>query len=360
MTGMIEAAARAALFSLDPETAHGLSIAALKTGLVPGLGLRADPRLRVQVAGLDFPNPLGMAAGFDKNAEVASELSRLGFGFVEVGTLTPKPQTGNPKPRIFRLVRDEAVINRLGFNNSGHAEALRRLTTRTKAGLLGVNIGANKDSPDRINDYVDGIRVFAHVADYFTVNVSSPNTPGLRSLQSRESLADLLARVLAVRDAQDRRVPVFLKIAPDLAEPDLDGIAAECLAQQIDGLVVTNTTLSRHGLTDLNSASEAGGLSGKPLFERSTIVLAKMRQRLGPGVPLIGVGGIGDAETAAEKIRAGADLVQLYTGFIYGGPRLPSRILRGLSKICDREGLATVLALRDTRTADYAGRPLPA
>lgn len=359
MSGVFEGIARRALFTLDPETAHGLSIAALKSGLVPACRADGDPRLSVSIAGLSFPNPLGMAAGYDKNAEVPSELSRLGFGFVEVGTLTPRPQSGNPKPRIFRLVKDHAVINRLGFNNQGHAAARGRISQRRREGILGVNIGANKDTEDRAADYVAGISCFADVTDYFTVNISSPNTPGLRNLQSRQALSDLLSRVLAERDANTRRIPVFLKIAPDLSESDLDDIAAECLAQNLDGVIVSNTTLSRMGLSPDPKTSEAGGVSGRPVFGRSTIVLAKMRQRLGPEMPLIGVGGIDSAETAAEKMRAGADLIQLYTGFIYGGPLLPGRILRGLSRICDREQLARLSDLRDSRTADYAAMTIP-
>ena len=359
MSRFLDGMARRALFTLDPETAHGLSITALKSGLLPGCSANRDPRLAVNVAGLSFPNPLGMAAGYDKNAEVAAELARLGFGFVEVGTLTPKPQAGNPKPRIFRLVTDHAVINRLGFNNQGHAEAHARISGRRRAGILGINIGANKDTADRIGDYVAGISCFADVADYFTVNVSSPNTPGLRNLQTREALSDLLGRVLAERDAKSKRIPVFLKIAPDLSEPDLDDIAAECLVQKLDGLIVSNTTLSRTGLNPDPKTAEAGGLSGRPVFERSTIVLAKMRQRLGADMPLIGVGGIDSAETAAEKMRAGADLVQLYTGFIYGGPLLPGRILRDLSRICDRENLTHISHLRDQKTAQYAALDIP-
>tara|TARA_R110002012_G_scaffold35788_3_gene101827 strand:- start:103871 stop:104953 length:1083 start_codon:yes stop_codon:yes gene_type:complete len=356
---LFEGVARNALFTLDPETAHGLSITALKSGLLPRCPRDRDPRLAVGVAGLDFPNPLGMAAGYDKNAEVPAELSRLGFGFVEVGTLTPKPQSGNPKPRIFRLVKDHAVINRLGFNNQGHAEAHARVSGRSREGILGINIGANKDTDDRVGDYVAGISRFADVADYFTVNISSPNTPGLRNLQTREALSDLLSRVLAERDAKTRRIPVFLKIAPDLTEPDLNDIAAECLAQQLDGVIVSNTTLSRKGLSPDPKAAEAGGLSGRPVFERSTIVLAKMRQKLGAEMPLIGVGGIDSAETAAEKMRAGADLVQLYTGFIYGGPLLPGRIVRDLSRLCDREKLTKISDLRDSRTSHYAGLAIP-
>ena len=356
---LIDGIARSALFTLDPETAHGLSISALKSGLVPGCRANRDPRLAVTVAGLTFPNPLGMAAGYDKNAEVPNELTRLGFGFAEIGTLTPKPQQGNPKPRIFRLVKDHAVINRLGFNNEGHAAAHARISGRRREGLLGVNIGANKDSDDRVQDYVAGISCFADVADYFTVNISSPNTPGLRNLQTREALSDLLGRVLAERDRNSRRIPVFLKIAPDLAEPDLDDVASECLAHGLDGVIVSNTTLSRTGLSSDPKTREAGGLSGRPMFVRSTIVLAKMRQKLGADMPLIGVGGIDSAETAAEKIRAGADLAQLYTGFIYGGPLLPGRIVSGLSQLCDRENLARLSDLRDTKTAHYAAMAIP-
>ena len=348
--------ARRGLFLFDAETAHGMSIAALKSGLVPGCALKADPRLAVTVAGLEFPNPLGMAAGYDKNAEVPDALLRLGFGFAEVGTLTPKPQAGNPKPRIFRLEKDLAVINRLGFNNEGHAAALARLLARRPSGIVGVNIGANKDSADRIADYVEGIRRFAGVASYFTANISSPNTPGLRDLQARESLSALLSAVLAARDeiaaASGVRRPVFLKVAPDLTEEGMDDIAAEALAHRLDGLIVSNTTLARDGLSDPRLAGEAGGLSGKPLFEKSTAVLARMRKRVGPAMPITGVGGVSSAETARDKIRAGADLVQLYSCMVYEGPGLPARIVRGLSQHLDREKVASIRDLRDSRL-DY-------
>lgn len=354
--------ARKGLFLFDPETAHGLSIAALRSGLMPACSLQADPRLRQTIAGLDFANPLGMAAGYDKNAEVPEALIRLGFGFAEIGTVTPRPQSGNPKPRIFRLTADDAVINRLGFNNEGHAAALEHLKACSRQSLIGVNIGANKDSEDRIADYVAGIGTFYDVARYFTANISSPNTPGLRDLQARDSLATLLSAVLAARDEQaartGRRVPVFLKIAPDLTEEGLDDIAEVALAHHLDGLIVSNTTLSRDGLTDRTQASEAGGLSGKPLFAKSTIVLAKMRRRVGAALPIIGVGGVNSAETAAEKIRAGADLVQLYSCMVYAGPGLPAAIVRGLSQICDRERLASIRDIRGTRTDDWADRSI--
>ncbi|MBB4953132.1 dihydroorotate dehydrogenase [Agrobacterium vitis] len=345
---------RPGLFLFDAETAHGLSIAGLKTSLLPKCRVVDDPRLAQVVAGLRFPNPLGMAAGYDKNAEVADELLGLGFGFAEVGTLTPRPQGGNAKPRIFRLVRDEGIINRLGFNNEGHAAALARLKDRKgKPGVVGVNIGANKDSADRIADYVAGIRSFYGVARYFTANISSPNTPGLRDLQAKDSLAELLDAVLAARADEaakaGHRVPVFLKIAPDLTEEGMDDIAEVVLARDLDGLIVSNTTLARDGLIETRFAGEAGGLSGKPLFARSTAVLAGMRHRVGKTLPLIGVGGVSSAETALEKIRAGADLVQLYSCMVYEGPGLPAAIVKGLSKSLDQLGIASIADVRDSR-----------
>lgn len=348
---MFERIGRRALFTLDPETAHHASIIALKSGLPLACAPDMDLALAQTVAGIDFPNPIGMAAGYDKNAEVPDALLGLGFGFAEVGTLTPRPQAGNPKPRIFRLEEDEAVINRLGFNNAGHIAGLSRLQARVgKGGIVGVNIGANKDSGDRIADYRIGVQRFAAVATYLTINISSPNTPGLRDLQARASLAELLSEVAAARDEQTlvigRHVPIFLKIAPDLVGEELDDIAAEVLDKRIDGVIVSNTTLSRDGLTN-RKASESGGMSGKPLFVRSTVQLARMRRRLGPDVAIIGCGGVDSAEAAAEKIRAGADLVQLYTGMIYGGPSLPGRIVRELGRIVRREGYTSVTQMRD-------------
>ncbi len=356
MSTIIDRAATGMLFTLDPETAHGLSIKALKCGLTPPFGLREDSRLEVQVAGLEFPNPLGMAAGYDKNVEVPDALLALGFGFAEAGTITPKPQPGNDRPRIFRLTHDEAVINRLGFNNEGHAAAKRRLLARYgKPGIVGVNIGANKDSADRIEDYVLGVREFAPLASYLTVNISSPNTPGLRQLQSGDNLNELLSRVASARASfNERHVPVFLKIAPDLQDADIETIVDGVKKNGFDGIIVSNTTLSRDGLSPSRNSGEAGGLSGKPLFARSTIVLAKTRLAAGPDLPLIGVGGINSPETALEKIRAGADLVQLYTGMIYGGPFLPRQIIRGMRKFLDKTGLPGISAIRDTRTRHWA------
>ena len=356
---LIDRLGRRALFLFDPETAHGLSISALRCGLPAAAAAPRDARLKVSVCGLDFPNPLGMAAGYDKNAEVPDALLSLGFGFAEAGTITPLPQPGNPKPRIFRLTQDEAVINRLGFNNEGHEAAARRLAARKgRPGIVGVNVGTNKDSADRIADYEKGVARFAALASYLTVNISSPNTPGLRNMQARAQLAELLARVTAARNAAPARPPIFLKIAPDLAEAELEDIAAEVTEKDIDGVIVSNTTISRPHLHTPALAGEAGGLSGKPLFERSTAVLARMRKLLGPQRALIGVGGVDSAQTALEKIRAGADLVQLYTGMIYAGPGLPGRILKDMIRTIERERLASVRELRDTKLEAWAAKPI--
>lgn len=359
---LFDALGRNLLFTFDPETAHGLSIRALRCGVpLPGKVV-SSPRLRVSLCGLDFPNPLGMAAGYDKNGEVPDALLRLGFGFAEIGTVTPLPQPGNPKPRIFRLTQDEAVINRLGFNNEGHERCEQRLAARAgRPGIVGVNIGANKDSADRIGDYELGVKRFARHASYLTVNISSPNTPGLRNMQARESLAELLSRVVAARDAEalrlGRKTPLFLKIAPDLHEADLEDIAAEVTEKAVEGVIVSNTTISRPHLAS-GQRNETGGLSGKPLFARSTIVLAKMRRLLGPDVAIIGVGGVNSSDTALEKIRAGADLVQLYTSMIYAGPALPARIVTGLTRFAEAEGISSLREIRDTRLAHWADRTL--
>lgn len=362
MSDIFSTLGRKGLFLFDPEVAHSMSIKALKSGFIPTCQVPRDPRLQQQIAGITFANPIGMAAGYDKNAEVPAELLKLGFGFTEIGTVTPKAQSGNPKPRIFRLVQDEGIINRLGFNNAGHDAALTQLTNAKIKGVVGVNIGANKDSEDRIADYVQGIETFYDVATYFTANISSPNTPGLRDLQARESLSALLSAVLEKREAltvqKARYVPVFLKIAPDLTEEGLDDIAAEVLSHKLDGLIVSNTTLSRNGLKSRANTSEAGGLSGKPVFERSTTVLAKMRQRVGADLPIIGVGGVSSAETALEKIRAGADLVQFYSHMVYEGPMMPSRIVKGLSKLMDKERVTSIRELRDSALDHWAARAL--
>jgi len=353
-----------ALFAFEPETAHRMSIRALSAGIVPACPVPRDPRLNVRIAGLDFPNPVGLAAGYDKDAEVPDAILRLGFGFAEIGSVTPRAQPGNPRPRIFRLASQDAVINRLGFNNGGHASAHARLAARNGGGIVGVNIGANKDTEDFGADYETGLAAFRDVASYFTVNISSPNTPGLRGLQSGPALANLLARIgekrmeLSASGTPDR--PIFLKIAPDLDESAMDDIARAVTnaAGAIDGLIVSNTTLARHGLRAEKHSGEAGGLSGRPLFERSTIALARMRQRVGE-LPIIGVGGVDGPETATAKLEAGANLVQLYTGMIYRGPWIAVGINAGIVALLDREGLSSVGALSGRKTADWAARKLP-
>jgi dihydroorotate dehydrogenase len=327
-------------FRLDPERAHRLTIDLLK--LRTGTAFTPEPpdthTLETRVAGLTFPNPVGLAAGFDKDAEVFGPMLSLGFGFVEVGTLTPRPQAGNPKPRLFRLEEDRAVINRLGFNNAGQPTAFERLSRRYRTlGLVGVNIGANKDSADRIADYANGLRAMRAVADYLTVNISSPNTPGLRGLQDKGALEELLA---AVKEAH-RDKPIFLKVAPDLEESDPERIVRAAIDHKIDAIIVSNTTVSRPALKS-RYASEAGGLSGKPLKPLALDALRKFRGASGGEIPLIGVGGIANADDAWERIRAGASLIQLYTAMVYEGPGIAKRIARGLAERLKREGFSNV------------------
>lgn len=357
--GLYPRLSRVLFKTTDPERAHGLAVRALGKGVVPARPVR-DPRLRVQALGLDFPNPLGMAAGFDKNAEVPGPLLRLGFGFAEIGTVTPLAQPGNPQPRMFRLPADAAVINRLGFNNAGHGPALARLKAAKlpSGGIVGVNVGANKDAEDRVADYVAGIRTFAEVASYFTINVSSPNTPGLRDLQAAGALRELLTRSLAVRDevaTGGRAVPVLLKLAPDLPDEGIVDAVGVAVDTGVDGVIVSNTTLSRAGLTDAN-AGETGGMSGVPLFAPSTAMLARVRQLAGDGLVLVGVGGIATGDQLFEKLRAGATLTQLYTGFIYRGPGTPSRILRELLARMDREGVTSVAEVTGSGVDAWAAR----
>ncbi len=357
--------AKPVLFRLDPERAHRLSLSALKLGVVPTGNIPNDPRLRRTIAGISFPNPLGLAAGYDKNAEAPDGALRLGFGFVEVGTVTPQPQEGNPTPRVFRITGANAIINRLGFNNEGHAEMLERFNARRrKPGIVGVNIGANKDSDDRLADYVEGIHAFSSIASYLTVNVSSPNTPGLRDFQSGKDLTRLLASVVAARDgaaalAAREPTPLFLKVAPDLASDEVEEIAAAAASSGIDGLVVSNTTLSRAGVANLQDGREAGGLSGRPLMDRSTYVLAQFRSAVGPNFPLIGVGGVESARTALRKMEAGADLVQMYTALVYAGPQLPGRILRGMVRYLDKSGSDSIAAIRDSKVDEILSGPAP-
>jgi dihydroorotate dehydrogenase len=352
-SGPVDALGREALSRLDGETAHRASIMALKLGLVPSQDEPDAPELAGDLCGLAFKNPIGIAAGYDKNAEAPRALAKIGFGIVEVGTLTPRPQAGNARPRVFRLPQAGAVINRMGFNNDGHARALERLAAVRVPGLLGINIGANKDSADFVADYVAGVRTFADRADYLTINVSSPNTPGLRNLQADEALKRLLGEVLAARAKARTRVPVLLKIAPDLDEAGLDGVAGVVLETDLDGLIVSNTTLGREGVAGLEHASETGGLSGRPVFALSTRRLAQMRQRVG-ALPIIGVGGIHSPETALAKFEAGANAIQIYTGLIYEGPGLIARIKAGLVAAVRSAGVSSVAGLVGTRTADWA------
>jgi dihydroorotate dehydrogenase len=330
----------------DPEDAHRMAIQGLR--LLPSVRSSPDDdKLAVRAFGLNFPNPIGMAAGFDKSAEVPDALLRLGFGFVEIGTVTPKPQAGNPRPRLFRLERDEAVINRMGFNNDGAEAVLRRLAARAHlSGIVGVNIGANKDSADRVADYVTLIETFAPVASYFTINVSSPNTPGLRNLQQSAALDDLLARVIDARERVRRNAgdsPVLLKIAPDLSLPELDDVVQVARSRRVDGMIVANTTIARpSSLREAGRAKEQGGLSGRPLFRLSTRMVAETYVRAEGAFPLIGVGGIDNGGAALTKIRAGASLIQLYSSLVYRGLSLVDEIKNDLASTLLRTGRDTL------------------
>lgn len=326
-------------FALDAETAHRASIAALKTAPRRSIP-QFEPILTTSVAGLGFPSPVGLAAGFDKNAEVVDAMLGLGFGFVEVGTVTPRPQAGNPRPRLFRLVEDQAVINRMGFNNKGQADALKRLRRRNRArGVVGVNIGANKDSADRIADYVKGVEAMTSVADYLTVNISSPNTPGLRNLQAGGELDELLAAVQSARLVGGP--PVFLKVAPDLETGDHERIARAALDRGIDALIIANTTVSRPQLRS-RYAGEQGGLSGAPLAPLALDQLRRFRSVVRSDLPLISAGGIASTDDVWERITAGASLVQLYSAMVYEGPGLALRIARGLAERAKREEFASI------------------
>ncbi|MBU2994748.1 quinone-dependent dihydroorotate dehydrogenase [Octadecabacter sp. 1_MG-2023] len=325
-----------ALRAFDPETAHGLALKALNTGLGPHGGAVTADRLRCTVAGLDLPNPVGLAAGFDKNATALAALGRTGFGFLEVGAATPLPQEGNPRPRLFRLTEDEAAINRFGFNNQGMEPIAKRLAARPAGRIVGLNLGANKTSEDRAADFAKVLTHCGPHVDFATVNVSSPNTEKLRDLQGKDALAALLAGVMA---ANTTGIPIFLKIAPDLTDADLADVAEVANTSGISAVITTNTTLSRDGLINAHK-SEGGGLSGQPLFEKSTRILAKLSTLT--DVPLIGVGGIGSAEQAYAKIRAGASAVQFYTALVYGGISLAGDIAQGLDDLLARDGFANV------------------
>lgn len=334
---MIYAALRPLLFRLDAERAHRMTIAALR--LLPPSTPDFDPRLGVTVAGLTFRSPVGLAAGFDKDAEVPDAMLGLGFGSVEIGTVTPLPQVGNPKPRLFRLVQDEAVINRMGFNNLGQSSARARLSTRTRTGIVGVNVGANKDAVNRIADYATGVRDMADVADYLTINISSPNTPGLRALQDSGALRELLS---AIRDARPPNAPpIFLKVAPDLEIADIDDITRAAIDHGIDALIIANTTIGRPPLLS-SQAKESGGLSGAPLKSLALERLGDFRKASGGQLPLIAAGGIASADDAYVRIRAGASLVQLYSALVYHGPGLARQITAGLLERLDGDGFATL------------------
>lgn len=327
---------RPLLFGLDPERAHHLTIAGLKW--LPGSAPRADGPLATTVAGIAFPNPIGLAAGFDKDAEVTDALFALGFGFVEVGTIPPRPQPGNPKPRLFRLAEDRAVINRFGFNSQGSDAARARLAARHgKPGVVGINIGANKDAADRVADYATMMRMMAPLAHYITVNISSPNTPGLRALQDESALTALLDAVIEARG--DGSVPIFLKVAPDLEPADIDAIARLAIDKRLGALIVGNTTVSRPPLASVH-AGETGGLSGAPLAAIALQRLRDFRKATGGAVPLVGVGGIDSAQSAWARIRAGASLVQIYSAMVYEGPHLARRIVRELPALMRRDGFA--------------------
>ncbi|MEO1640214.1 MAG: quinone-dependent dihydroorotate dehydrogenase [Pseudomonadota bacterium] len=347
---ILEKIGLAALRRIDPETSHGLALKALNVGLGPRGGSVTSDRLATSIAGLHLPNPIGLAAGFDKNATALAPLTHTGFGFLEVGAATPRPQEGNPRPRLYRLSQDQAAINRFGFNNEGMEPIAARLAKRPRGAVIGLNLGANKDSADRAADFA---RVLTHCGahvDFATVNVSSPNTEKLRDLQGKAALAALLSGVIDARAALDRPIPIFLKIAPDLAPDELAEVAEVANTSGIDGLIATNTTLDREGLRGPH-VGEKGGLSGQPLFEKSTRVLAALSGMT--DLPIIGVGGVGSAEQAYEKIRAGASAVQLYTALVYGGLSLVGEIARGLDACLAHDGFANVADAVGSGRADW-------
>jgi len=364
LIGLFDRFARPLLRALDPEDAHRLAISGLKFAPLPATSAD-DPRLKTRVFGLNFPNPVGVAPGFDKNGEAPDALLKLGFGFVEIGTVTPRPQTGNPRPRIFRLDADRAIINRLGFNNEGMEAVLARLARRADGGgIVGINIGANRDSPNRVIDYVRLIEAFAPVASYLTVNISSPNTPGLRDLQQASALNDLLGRVVEARDRVRARagpVPVLLKIAPDLSLPELDDIVGVARARKLDGMIVGNTTLSRPPtLREHVKATEQGGLSGRPLFALSTRMLAETYVRAEDAFPLIGVGGIDSGATAVQKILAGASLIQIYTALVFEGLGLVAAVKSGILAAMRQHDCERLSDLVGGKAADMTAEPWPA
>ena len=362
MLGAVFELALPLLYALDAEQAHELTLKSLAAGIYPRALAPDDGRLAVNVWGLAFANPLGIAAGFDKDARVCDAVLGMGLGFAEIGTVTPRPQEGNLRPRVFRLIEDRALINRLGFNNAGHAAALARLERRDGRGIVGVNVGANRDSSDRSADYVEGIQRFRDLASYLTVNVSSPNTPGLRDLQAPAALDDLLTRVLTAHSGATttggRTPPIVVKLAPDIAEDDLAPIVDVLTRRGVDGIAIGNTTLSRAGVHDDALAKEAGGISGRPLFHRSTAMLARVYQLTQGRIPLIGIGGIDSGAAAIVKIEAGATLLQLYTGLIFEGPGLIARIKRDLVQFADQRKLTRIGDATGLRAEEWAAKPL--
>ncbi|SLN67600.1 Dihydroorotate dehydrogenase (quinone) [Aquimixticola soesokkakensis] len=354
---LVEQIGMKVLRCLNPEHSHRLALTGLRAGLAPLPGPVTSPRLTTTLAGLTFPNPVGLAAGFDKNAEAVAQLVRAGFGFVEVGAATPRPQSGNARPRLFRLSEDRAVINRFGFNNDG-AEVIGARLNRARPALpaphipVGLNLGANKDSADRAADFASVLRTCGNGVDFATVNVSSPNTEKLRDLQGAEALQALLAGVMDARAGLDHHVPVFLKIAPDLSTSEIAQIAEVAVAAGLDAVIATNTTLSREGLNSPHK-DEAGGLSGAPLFEKSTRVLAQLSQQLDGKIPLIGVGGIATAQEAYTKICAGASAVQLYSAMVYHGLSLAPQIARGLDKLLEDDGFTSVADAVGSKRGDW-------
>ena len=338
---LLESIGMKVLRGMDPEDAHGWAIKALQMGVAPAPGRITSPRLKTTFAGMQLDNPIGLAAGFDKNANALDGLAKAGFGFFEVGAATPRPQPGNPKPRLFRLTEDHAAINRFGFNNEGMEAIAARLAKRPKDAVIGLNLGANKDSEDRASDFAKVLECCGKYLDFATVNVSSPNTEKLRDLQGNAALSALLAGVMETRDSLDRKVPVFLKIAPDLEDAELEEIAEVAVESGLDAVITTNTTLDRKALSSKHK-NEMGGLSGAPLFTKSTRVLAKMSKLLDGRVPLVGVGGISNADDAYDKICAGASVVQLYTALVFGGLSLTEEVIRGLDALLERDGFANV------------------
>ena len=364
MIGLFDRLARPFLYALDPEDAHRLAVRMLKFAPLPSAA-PDDKRLAIRAFGINFANPIGIAAGFDKNAEVPDALLRVGFGFVEVGTITPLPQPGNPRPRLFRLDADQGVINRLGFNSEGAAVVLRRFAARVLAGgVVGINVGANKDAADRIADYVELIERFAAVASYVTVNISSPNTPGLRNMQQAAVLDDLLARVIDARERVAPKAgptPVLLKIAPDLSLPDLDDVVGIARSRRVDGIVVGNTTVSRPAqLRDVEAAKQAGGLSGRPLLPLANRILAETYVRVEGVFPLIGAGGIDSGASALAKIRAGASLIQLYSGLVFRGLGLVAEIKTALLAALERDHKSSLADYTGADAASVTAEPWPA